>query len=51
MTDKPSTARTSRRSVVGGMAGGVLAAIANPAQAQQSNAAPIAGPAKQDPTT
>lgn len=38
MSDKSSRAGTSRRTVVGGMAGGVLAALARPAQAQQAEA-------------
>ncbi|TPK76111.1 SDR family oxidoreductase [Mesorhizobium sp. B2-4-17] len=54
MTEKPRTAGASRRRVVGGMAGGVLAAITNPVQAQQASAAAASAPAgpvsKQDPT-
>ncbi|MGX8008934.1 SDR family oxidoreductase [Mesorhizobium sp. ORM8.1] len=53
MSDKSNPAGTSRRNVVGGMAGGVLAALATPAQAQQASAAAASGPAapaKQDPT-
>ncbi|MBZ9677587.1 SDR family oxidoreductase [Mesorhizobium sp. ES1-1] len=54
MTDKSNPAATSRRTVVGGMAGGMIAALVAPAQAKQANAAaasgPAAAPAKQDPT-
>lgn len=54
MTEKSRTAGASRRRVVGGMAGGVLAAITNPVQAQQASAAAASAPAgpvsKQDPT-